>query len=205
MKTIINLFFIFFTSTLFSQKNNDTISYYNEITKSTEFSNKQNEIQKWKSDVKIYIDGVYDSTTKNELYKVVTELNELIETIEISVVSDKNDANLIAFFGFCTKYDKIEPLAIPYSGNNYGLFVVYPENNEIIKGSFYVDVIRCEWLDKSLIEKTKKHLVREELTQSLGLYNDSMKYPESIFYQGFTYTTEYCELDRQIIKMHYSK
>ena len=49
----------------------------------------------------------------------------------------------------------------------------------------------------------KKHLLREELTQSLGFFNDSWLYPESIFYQGWTDVTEYSEMDKEIIKMLY--
>ena len=204
MKAIFFISSFLIVGFIYSQTINDTISYYNEITKSTEFTNKPNEPQKWKSDVKIYIDGIYDSVAEAEVYNVIEELNELISTINIAVVNNKNEANLIAFFGFCSDYDKFEPKAIPYSGNNYGLFVVNSKNNEIFKGSFYVDVVRCGWLDTTLTDKTKKHLVREELTQSLGLYNDSMKYPNSIFYQGFTFTTEYSDLDKKIIRIHYN-
>lgn len=204
MKKLIIFASIIISNAAFSQILNDTINYYNEIAKSTEFTNITNKPQRWKSDVKIYIDGIYDSVAKTEVYNVINELNELINTINISVVNSKNEANLIAFFGFCSDYDKFEPKAAPYSGNNYGLFVVYSENNIITKGSFYVDVIRCGSLDTTLIDKTKKHLVREELTQSLGLYNDSMKYTNSIFYQGFTFSNEYSDLDKKIIKMHYN-
>ena len=203
MKVIFFILFTFITTLVFSQ--DSIVDYYNEITKSTEFTKKQNNPQRWETDIKIYIDGVCDSTAESELYKVVNELNDLIETIEIKIVNVKSDANLIAFFGFCSKYDKIEPKAIPYSGSNYGLFVVYVNNDIITNGSFYVDVVRCEWLDESLIEETKKHLVREELTQALGLYNDSTKYPNSIFYQEFSFTTEYTELDKGVIKMHYNR
>jgi len=204
MKKLIIFASIIISNATFSQILNDTINYYNEITKSTEFTNIANKSQRWKSDVKIYIDGIYDSVAKTEVYNVINELNELINTINISVVNSKTEANLIAFFGFCSDYDKFESKAAPYSGNNYGLFVVYSKNNIITKGSFYVDVVRCGWLDTTLIDKTKKHLVREELTQSLGLYNDSMKYPNSIFYQGFTFTNEYSDLDKKIIRIHYN-
>jgi hypothetical protein len=204
MKTIFFILSFLFLNFVSPQKLNDTISYYNEITKFAEFTNKPNEPQRWKSDVKIYIDGLYDSVAKAEVYNVIEELNELISTINITVVNNKYEANLIAYFGFCTDYDKIEPKAAPYSGNNYGLFAVNSKNNEIINGSFYVDVVRCGWLDTTLTDKTKKHLVREELTQSLGLYNDSMKYPNSIFYQGVSFTTEYSDLDKKIIRMHYN-
>jgi hypothetical protein len=53
-------------------------------------------------------------------------------------------------------------------------------------------------------ETSHKHLLREELTQSLGLFNDSWEYPESIFYQGWTTTTEFAPIDRELIDMLYN-
>jgi hypothetical protein len=182
-------------------------SYYQEIATSSEFisgnsSNKFNPI-KWNKDVKIFVKGKYDSVAHSELLKVISELNELIDSIEIIVVKQEDEANLIAFFGLCTDYDKIEPAAIPSSGKNYGLAAIYDDGKHINRGSFYVDVIRCGWVDNENIVPLKKHIVREELTQSLGLLNDSMKYPESIFYEGWSLTTEFSELDKQVIQYHY--
>jgi hypothetical protein len=62
----------------------------------------------------------------------------------------------------------------------------------------YVDIYRCESLDG------QKHLLREELTQSLGLFNDSYKYENSIFQQRWTETTEYAPIDRVLIDMLYN-
>jgi hypothetical protein len=62
----------------------------------------------------------------------------------------------------------------------------------------YVDIIRAKEDD------AQKHLLREELTQSLGLFNDSYKYDNSIFYQGWTTTTEYAPIDRELIDMLYN-
>ena len=62
----------------------------------------------------------------------------------------------------------------------------------------YVDLFR-----NSDVE-SYKHLLREELTQSLGLFNDSWDYPESIFYQCWTTTTEYAPIDRELIDMLYN-
>jgi hypothetical protein len=64
----------------------------------------------------------------------------------------------------------------------------------------YVDVERT-----SFNYDAQKHLLREELTQSLGLLNDSWKYPESIFYQGWTTTTEFTEMDKRLIDLIYNK
>ena len=62
----------------------------------------------------------------------------------------------------------------------------------------YVDTERCTSID------AQKHLLREELTQSLGLFNDSDKYPNSIFQQAWTETTEYSEIDIKMIHMLYN-
>jgi hypothetical protein len=62
----------------------------------------------------------------------------------------------------------------------------------------YVDIERTKSRD------AQRHLLREELTQSLGLINDTYDYPESIFYQGWTETTEYAPIDRELIQMLYN-
>ncbi len=63
----------------------------------------------------------------------------------------------------------------------------------------YVDIFRA-----NLIEQ--RHLLREELTQSLGLARDSPEFPESIFQQSFsTKTTEYATIDRDLIRLLYHK
>jgi len=49
----------------------------------------------------------------------------------------------------------------------------------------------------------RSYLIREELTQSLGLMKDSYDYPRSIFFQRFTATTEFTDLDRNLISILY--
>jgi hypothetical protein len=53
--------------------------------------------------------------------------------------------------------------------------------------------------------EAQKSVLREELTQSLGLCNDSWEYPNSIFYQGWSTNTEYSDLDKEIIQMLYNE
>ena len=57
----------------------------------------------------------------------------------------------------------------------------------------YVGIFRAN-------ETEQKHLLREELTQSLGLAKDPPLYPESIFKQYFsTRTTEYPQVANDLI------
>jgi hypothetical protein len=207
MKSLFFLFNIFITTLVFSQ--DSIVDYYNEIATKAEYVAKGdiNHVPtRWNSDIKIFVKGNPDSLIYSELNKVIKELNDLINPIEIRIVNCETDANLIAFFGLCTDYDKIDPIVIPYSGYNFGLACLYSDNNNTwYKGSFYVDVVRCDWFPPNEAIQMKKHILREELTQSIGLLNDSMKYPNSIFYQGWTFPTEYTELDKEVIKRHYNQ
>ena len=51
--------------------------------------------------------------------------------------------------------------------------------------------------------KRQRHVIREEITQSLGLFNDTYDYPESIFYQGYSEQTSFASIDEEIIKLLY--
>ena len=68
----------------------------------------------------------------------------------------------------------------------------------IKKGSVFIDVNRCKNIN------TQKQTVRQEITQCLGLTNDSYTYPESVFYQGPNSSIEYSPIDRKLIDMLYN-
>jgi len=78
----------------------------------------------------------------------------------------------------------------------WGLFQIFNFGG----GEMFVDMERT-----GEDRDAQNHLLREELTQSLWLCNDSWKYPESIFYQGWTTTTEYSEMDKKLIAMLFRK
>jgi hypothetical protein len=112
-------------------------------------------------------------------------------------VDNESDANFFILFGSQQDYNNYDKESIGYTENNQGLFIAYGGEN-LTKATMYVDVNRTSTNDG------QKHLLREELTQSLGLCNDSYDYPESIFYQGWTETTEYTEIDKELIQMLYN-
>ena len=133
----------------------------------------------------------------SELEDIVSELNGLISTIEINIVSNESDANFIVLFGSAQDFNNYDEESIGYTDHNQGLFIAYGGTN-LTRATMYVDIKRTKRDD------AQKHLLREELTQALGLSNDSYDYPESIFYQGWTETTEYTELDKDVIRMMYN-
>lgn len=173
----------------------ETKKYFNKIVLESEFGGQRETAFKWTVDLKIYVDGEKPEYLVEELKDIVSELNSMINPIELKIVSTKSEANYFVFFGshedFKAKYDLIFPSRLDH---NFGYFEVYRQS-----GNMYVDLYRTS--DK----EAHKHLLREELTQSLGLLNDSYDYPESIFYQGWTTTTEYAPIDRELIDMLYNE
>ncbi len=178
---------------------NEEIEYFNEIALSSEYSDSDKGVVcKWKKDVNIYvIDKDNSGVLYNELKKVVGELNNIIEPININIVEDKSESNFIVCFGSANDFLNITPEAASNVEDNWGLFSVN-SGTEIFKGTMYVDIYRCKSING------QKHLLREELTQALGLFNDSYKYKNSIFQQKWTETTEYAPIDIKLIEMLYN-
>ena len=159
-----------------------------------EYSGSRKSAYTWKTDMKIYVNGEKPEYLMNELKRIVSELNDIINPINVKIVSSPAEANYTIYIGshvdFKNKYKLLEPQRLD---RNWGYFEVYATS-----GVMYVDTYR------NGDETSHKHLLREELTQSLGLFNDSYEYPESIFYQGWTTTTEFAPIDREIIDMLYN-
>lgn len=172
--------------------------YFEEVALNSEFTDVDKGIPcRWINDVKIYVLGEKPKVLINELSKIVGELNELINPININIVTERSKANLIICIGSSQQYHNLEPGTEKYTKDNWGLFSVN-SGPEIHKGSIFIDIKRCSSING------QKHLLREELTQALGLFNDSYKYENSIFQQDWTETNEYAPIDRRLIRMLYN-
>ena len=171
--------------------------YFNKVAYGSEFDGGNSSLKKWNQDINIYVVGDKRDYLMSELNDIVSELNGLISTININIVDNESDANFFILFGSQQDYNNYDSESIGYTEHNQGLFIAYGGEN-LTKATMYVDIERTSTIDG------KKHLLREELTQSLGLCNDSYDYPESIFYQGWTETTEYADIDKELIQMLYN-
>ena len=171
--------------------------YFKKVAYGNEFNGGSSSLKKWDQDINIYVVGNKRDYLMSELNDIVIELNGLISTININIVDNESDANFFIIFGSQQDYNNYDEESIGYTEHNQGLFIAYGGEN-LTKATMYVDIERTSTNDG------QKHLLREELTQSLGLCNDSYDYPESIFYQGWTETTEYTEIDKELIQMLYN-
>lgn len=176
----------------------DVVEYFREIALGFEFGGSSRITRKWVEPMRIFIGGEPTLTHQRELQGIVNEINGLAtDGFEISIVDDSLQSNYYVFMGSYWDYRSI------YSGpperlfSNWGLGSVWwDENNNINRGMMYVDTERAN-------NREQLHLLREELTQTLGLGQDSGRYAESIFQQEWTRVVTFTEIDRDLIRFLY--
>ncbi|MEM1137080.1 MAG: DUF2927 domain-containing protein [Bacteroidota bacterium] len=177
----------------------ETIKYFKDIALGFEFGNASEITRKWMSDMKIFVGGSPSINLSSELKEIIRDINELTpQTFSIELVTDSLVSNYYIYFGSGSSYAQIFPSQRSLVASNWGLFTIYWNgSNELNRGHMYVDVNRANTLEE-------RHLLREELTQSLGLAKDSPLYLESIFQQSFsTKTTEFSDIDKDLIYLLY--
>jgi len=176
----------------------EVIDYFKDIALGFEFGSVSQITRKWESEMKIFIGGRPSTELLTEVEKIKTEINDLAtDGFEISITKDSVASNYYLFLGDAQSYVKIFPSSENLVSSNWGLFSVFWHSGSILdSGHMYVDVERANLQEQ-------KHLLREELTQSLGLAMDSPLYNESIFQSAWTTTTEYASIDKDLIRLLY--
>lgn len=169
----------------------EELEYFYEVAFYREFRPGSVPLFYWKRDVRARLNGDYTQSDSLELVRIVKELNELIVGIEIKIVEKRPNLEIhylkvLDFYQF----PRYRPGNRGFVSVRGGLFGLFPSGYILI--------------DKNQSLPIRKHLIREELTHSLGLLNDSWKYKESIFYQGRTSTTEFADIDRKLIQLLYN-
>jgi hypothetical protein len=167
------------------------LDYFFEVVMNIEFgSSGTQRIHKWRTDLLIEVHGTPELADLEELNLVMSELNELQSAVMLSVV--ESGGNVQLYFSDVESFRAEER---NYVNGNDGFFWTYWSGGAIVRANIFVAA--------SLAEVYRRHLLREELTQSLGLMNDSYLYDDSMFYARWTNVTEFSDIDTTIIKMLY--
>lgn len=217
LAVITSLLFWFYKSGVFKAEEEyiptdyeqELIDYFNEIALKSEYFDSPEKVTKWRKTMALF---VYKEGKQKEQMGIIHNTIQSINSIssdgfKIKIVDDFKDAN--AFMYLCKK-EKVKDLApkfynilndsinYDYSGFSY---VEFKWTNFVIdKALMFINI-------DSPIEK-QKHAIIEELTQSIGLSNDSDKYPESIFYDNEdiqnTNDFQYSKMDIALINFLYN-
>lgn len=169
------------------------IEYFTEIALGAEFGDEIPVIKKWADNIRIKVDGEPTKEDLQTVNNIIKDLNEIIIGLKIKLVERK--ANLKITFSPESEFPSIDSNYVP---TNFGFFwaLWHDDNFTIYDASILISSI-------DITQKERSHLIREELTQSLGLMNDSNKYTDSIFFQEWTDVVEFSEIDRSVIKLLY--
>jgi predicted Zn-dependent protease len=182
MKNIIIIILFLFPSLVLTQTNftHDNIV---KITKS----------KRWESDVKIFIYGDCDSISKNTINKTISHFNNLMETIQISVVDKKEDANTIIYFLTDKEYQNLFSYC-DHSDNVGATYVKRSLNlkNTIIEGDVHIDT---QFSNSSI-----QHTIKHEMFHMLGFHHHKDESSTIIKHAG-----NFTQKDDEMIKYLYSK
>ena len=153
-------------------------------------------IKKWNSPVRVQLHGSYTPEDEQELNTILSELAQLTG---LSITrTNRGDANINIHFIHQNAFVRVIPGYDP-SADQMGVFVIQGNAAHVIEKAAVA-------VDQNLTGTIRKHILREEVTQSMGLPNDSYQYPNSIFQQSVDYSpTEYAEIDKAVIRLLYDQ
>ena len=168
------------------------LGYFSAIALSSEYGEGGGTVKKWTTDVRIAVHGEPSEQDLATLGDVLADLNALIDPIELAIVSYGANANI--YFAPESEFGSIAPEYIPV---NMGFFWTWWDGDGTITET------RILVSTTDITQTERDHIIREELTQCLGLMNDSYAYEDSVFYQGWTSPTDYAAIDEDLIEMLY--
>jgi Protein of unknown function (DUF2927) len=166
----------------------ETIDYFLAVALSSEYGS-SGSILKWQDELRIQVLGTPTAQDLQTLSAVTQELHQLTG---LSITLVDQSPNVEIHFAPMVEFAQLEP---NYKPGNEGFFWTWFENGVIDRAKILIN--------SQQTERVRSHLLREELTQSLGLMNDSRHDPDSIFYQGWTQTNAFNPTDQAVIQMLY--
>lgn len=180
------------STTLSARYDRAALDYFREVAGAVEFGDGGGVLHRWEEDVRIAVYGSPTPEDRAALDAVIEDLNGLDLPIHLAVV--EADPNVEMHFAPVEEFPDLEPNYVP--GNWGYVYIWWNGAGEIYSGRVLISTT-------GVTPRERAHLIREELTQGLGLLNDSWLYPESIFYGEWTDVGAYTPIDRQVIEMLY--
>ncbi|MEM9674557.1 MAG: DUF2927 domain-containing protein [Bacteroidota bacterium] len=181
----------------------DEQQYFLRISLEGELSGVPPVVKKWNQNINIFVVDTTYSELMDELDQIVDEINDLSATVTLRRAKTRVESNYLIYFGntltYATDYEPAAASLVERETNKGAFWIYWDGNYRIIRGSMYVNTEREQLLN------CQKHTLREEITQSLGLMQDTDDFPTSIFYQSRSCGTQYADIDKQLIRWQLSE
>ena len=181
----------------------DELRYFDEITLKNELNSRvKNSPRKYKKDVRIYIYGNPEEYMVREIMDVVSDLNYIIDPIDISLVKNRSESNISVFFGDYNSFisNNLDLIRVQELKSCEGFFTCKSNgSNEITSSRVFINLPNQDGIDDV------RDVIREEITQSIGFFNDGTTHPESCFHNDQNKIFEYSDIDIKLIKHLYNE
>lgn len=172
--------------------NSPAITYFEEVALGSEYGAAVMAVRRWTEPLRVVVHGNATSADSATLRAVADDVERILGRRWIELVEEAGNVEL--WFAPPESFPAIEPNYVP--GNHGFVWVRW-------NGAGIIERARVLVASEGVTPRERAHLIREELTHALGLLRDSPRYRESIFYNGWTDTTEYAEIDELLIRMLY--
>jgi hypothetical protein len=169
-----------------------SIDYLIEIALGAEYGASDPRIHKWTTDVVFRVMGMPTASDSAVLDTVLVDLNHLIGSITLSRDDDAENGIPVHF----VPVSEMSQILPQYETGNIGFFWHWWDGSGQLSDGVVL-------IGTDVTEHMRHHIIREEITQVLGLANDSFRYPTSIFQQSYSDVNRFAPLDEAVISLLY--
>jgi len=168
------------------------IDYFGEIAFGAEFGTASPLLRRWPQSrgPRIRINGSPTDADLETLTAVRAEIGALTG-LDMAIVDAAQTVDI--HFVPVSEFTSVLPQAPP---GNVGVVWLWWDGGQHLVQSVVL-------IGSDIDPVLRAHIIREEVTQMLGLLRDSFRYPQSIFYQAFSTVQEYAPVDRTVIELLY--
>lgn len=175
-----------------SNYSKEELKYFHELVFHTELDNGTTNLNKWDENIYISLFGNYTYQDSIEIEDIIEDINNILIDVNIRyAISAKG--NLKISFIDPQKFSDYNRMA---SNSYHGFFYLKTNRNKIERAHILVN--------NNLSGDNRMHTIREEITNSLGLINDSYRFSESILYQFMNKNTSFSYIDIKMIQLLYN-
>lgn len=192
----------------YSPYEQEVINHFKEVALKTEYGDNPQRIVKWKSVMYLYPMLNGKSIKSGQCIEQLAILRKTIKTInlladnnfKIILTDDAKKSNSLIYFTSQEKMNEMFPdFFVGIEEKVAGLTKGYWKNYYLYKTEIFIDI------DESL--EVQESAILEEISQSIGLPNDTKKHSNSVFYQNKsndnTTVTDFSSLDKDVIQLLY--
>jgi hypothetical protein len=171
------------------------LDYFFTVALGTGAANKTSVVNLWTDEVVTV--GVHGFTNAGRrcLSKTISDFNALTRTTDLRVADGPGDIEI--YIAPITKFHSLDP-SYEYASDDVAYFSTHWGDDHQMTDATVL--IRSDGTTAS----ERCRLIRGELTESMGLSEESAKHPSSIFYSEFSDApAQYSALDKAIIRLMY--